>query len=81
MERPTSPDTFADLRRLIQDAEGRGDRTMAVLLRGVDLYAGLGREYELLDIMRGFAAEVKDAVHNTPSAEQLRALYEREESD
>ena len=51
---------------------------MAVLLAGVELYSRLGREYELLEVMRKFASEIQPAVDNTPSAEELRRLYERD---
>jgi hypothetical protein len=77
VHQPTSPDTLHDLRALRERAAARGDHTMAVLLHGLELYAGLGREYELLEIMKQFAEEMQPIVENTPSAEQLKALYER----
>jgi hypothetical protein len=79
MHQPTSPDTLSGLRQLIAQARQRGDHTMAVLLSGIDLYATLGREYELLEIMKHFAEDIQEAVDNTPTAAQLKELYEREE--
>ena len=78
MEYQTSPETIEALQNLVELASSRGDETMAVLLSGVLLYARLGREYELLQVMRNFATEVGPAVENTPSAADLRKLYERE---
>jgi hypothetical protein len=78
MERPTSGETLAALRKLVDESRARQDETMAVLLSGVELYARLGREYELLEVMRKFALEIQPAVNNTPSAEELRRLYERD---
>jgi hypothetical protein len=77
MQQPASPETLAALRQLIQQAHRSGDETMAVLLTGIELYANLGREYELLEIMKRFAEDMREAVENTPSAAQLRELYER----
>ena len=45
MEPPTSSETLATLRDLIVQARARQDESMAVLLSGFELYAGLGREY------------------------------------
>jgi hypothetical protein len=78
MERPTSGETLAALRKLVDESRARKDETMAVLLAGVELYSRLGREYELLEVMRKFASEIQPAVDNTPSAEELRRLYERD---
>ena len=77
MNQPTSAETLQALKQLTALARSRGDETMAVLLSGVQLYAELGREYELLDVMRSFAAEIQPVVEGTPSAEQLRQLYDR----
>jgi hypothetical protein len=52
---------------------------MGVLLAGIELYATLGREYELLEVMKRFAEDIREAVENTPSAAQLRELYQRED--
>jgi hypothetical protein len=48
-----------------------------MLLAGVDLYTSVGREWELLEIMRKFAHDAEEMVHNTPSAAELKKLYER----
>ena len=48
-----------------------------MLLAGVDLYISVGREWELLEIMRKFAHDAEEMVHNTPSAAELKKLYER----
>jgi hypothetical protein len=52
-----------------------------MLLAGVEVYASVGREWELLETMRKFAHEAEDMVRNTPSAADLRRLYEREDGD
>jgi hypothetical protein len=54
----------------------RGDDCLATLLAGIDLYTSIGREWELLEIMRQFAHDAEDMVRNTPSADELRKLYE-----
>ena len=56
----------------------RGDERLALLLAGVELYATLGREYEVLDIMRVFAHEMHEAVQGTPTAIELDELFNRE---
>ncbi len=56
----------------------RGDDCLALLLAGVELYAQVGREMELLDIMRKFARDAEE-IRNTPTAAELRELYERED--
>jgi hypothetical protein len=52
-----------------------------MLLAGVDMYTAVGREWELLEIMRKFAHESEEMVRNTPSAAELKKLYEREEGE
>jgi hypothetical protein len=79
MHHPTTQVTREAIRRLSQQARERGDDTMAVLLAGLDLYATLGREYELLEVMKHFAEDIREAVENTPSAAQLRELFVRED--
>jgi len=49
-----------------------------MLLAGVELYAILGREFELLETMRAFAHEIHEAVEGTPSAKELEELFNRE---
>jgi hypothetical protein len=76
--RPTNPESLELLRRLRNELVERGDDRLALLLAGVELYATLGREYELLDIMRVFAHEMHEAVQGTPTAIQLEELFKRE---
>ena len=76
--RPASPESLESIRRLRLEVEERGDRSLALLLAGVELYATLGREFELLEIMRDFAHEMHEAVEGTPTARQLEELFERE---
>lgn len=74
---PPHHDSLRDLRRLQQEVKERGDECLALLLAGLDVYTSVGREWELLEIMRKFAHEAEEMVHNTPSAAELRKLYER----
>jgi hypothetical protein len=74
---PPHPDSLLALRRLKDEVSRRGDDCLAMLLAGVDLYASVGREWELLEIMRNFAHDAEDMVRNTPSAADLQKLYER----
>lgn len=74
--RPASPESVHELRRLRDAAFERGDDCLGALLAGVDLYVSLGRELELLKDMRQFAADIHDAVAHTPTAEDLRRLYD-----
>jgi hypothetical protein len=67
------------LRRLRQQAQERGDDCLAMLLGGIELYVSVGREWELLETMRQFAHEAEEMVRNTPSASDLRRLYEADE--
>ena len=76
--RPTSPESLESIRRLRQEVEERGDRRLALLLAGIELYATLGREFELLETMRAFANEMHDAVKGTPTARELEELFNRE---
>ena len=63
------------LRRLQEEAAGRGDECLATLLAGVDLYVRMGREVELLESMRSHAEALREAVLQTPSAQDLRRLF------
>lgn len=74
----TSERSLAALRRLRDEARKRGDEALAVILTGVDLYASLGREFELLEMMKKFADEMKEAIEKTPTVEELRRLYDLE---
>ena len=48
------------------------------MLAGVELYAVLGREFDLLEIMRTFAHEMHQAVEGTPTVRELEELFERD---
>ena len=74
---PPHSESLDGLRRLRKEAADRGDECLAMLLQGVELYVAVGREWELLDIMRNFSHDAKEMVENTPSADDLRKLYER----
>jgi hypothetical protein len=76
--RPTSSESLESIRRLRHDVEARGDHRLALLLAGIELYATLGRELELLETMRTFAHEMHEAVHGTPTARELEELFNRE---
>lgn len=75
--RPTTDDSLELVRRLRREVAGRGDQNLALLLAGVELYAILGRELELLETMRAFAHEMHEAVQGTPTAKQLEELFYR----
>ena len=77
---PPHPDSIMALRRLEDEVRERGDECLATLLAGVEMYAAVGREWELLEIMRNFAHGAEEMVHNTPSAAELKSLYEREDN-
>ena len=76
---PTTNESLESLRKLYHEAVQRGDECLSLLLAGVDLYIRAGREFELLEIMRSRAEDMRDAVENTPSADDLRRLYERDD--
>jgi hypothetical protein len=76
---PPHPESMSGLRRLQQEANERGDECLALLLAGVDMYTSVGREWELLEVMRKFAHDSEEMVRDTPSAADLKKLYERED--
>jgi hypothetical protein len=76
---PPHPESIEGLRRLQDEVRERGDECLAMLLAGVDVYTAIGREWDLLDTMRKFAHDAEDMVRNTPSAAELKKLYERED--
>jgi len=76
--RPTSAESLESLRQLRHEVEERGDRRLALLLAGIELYATLGREFDLLETMRTFAHEMHEAVKGTPTASELEELFNRE---
>jgi len=78
--RPPHNDSLAGLRQLREEVSQRGDDCLAMLLGGVELYVSVGREWELLEIMRSFAHDAEEMVRNTPSAAELKQLYEREDT-
>lgn len=75
---PSSEESIELLRRLRRQVAERGDQRLALLLAGIELYAVLGREFELLEIMRTFAHEMHEAVEGTPSIKELEDLFNRE---
>jgi hypothetical protein len=76
--RPTSPESLELLRQVRREVAVRGDSRLALLLAGVELYAVLGREFDLLEIMRSFAHDMHQAVEGTPTARDLEQLFERD---
>jgi hypothetical protein len=74
----TSPGSLKALRNLRIECEARGDHCLAVILGGVELYASLGRELDLIEAMKQFADDIRDAVHQTPSARELQELFDRD---
>lgn len=76
---PPHPESIEGLRRLQREVKQRGDDCLAMLLAGVDVYAAVGREWELLEVMRRFAHDAEEMVRNTPSAAELKKLYERDD--
>jgi hypothetical protein len=74
--RPTSEESLHRLHRLQQESAERGDHSLALLLTGVEVHVRAGRELELLHLMRQSAEELGEAVANTPTAEDLRRLFE-----
>jgi len=78
---PPHPESLSGLRRLQEDVRKRGDDCLAMLLAGIEVYTSIGREWELLEVMRQFAHDAEEMVRNTPSADELRKLYEAGDSD
>ena len=76
---PPHPASLEELRRLQQAVKKRGDECLAMLLAGIEMYTSVGREWELLEIMRNFAHDAEDMVRNTPSAAELRRMYEQQD--
>jgi hypothetical protein len=76
--RPTNSDSLELLRQVRREIAERGDSHLALLLAGVELYAVLGREFELLEIMRSFAHDMHQAVEGTPTALELEKLFDRD---
>lgn len=76
--RPTNPESLELLRKARHEIAERGDARLALMLAGVELYAVMGREFDLLEIMRTFAHEMHQAVQETPSVRELEQLFERD---
>jgi hypothetical protein len=76
--RPTSPESLELLRQVRREIAERGDGRLALVLAGVELYAVLGREFDLLEIMRSFAHDMHQAVEGTPTIRELEQLFERD---
>lgn len=72
---PTSELTLRELSKLRDTAKRRGDDCLALILSGVELHVSLGKELELLEHMRDFVHEIREAVEGTPSAADLERLY------
>lgn len=75
---PPHPESMDALRRLREEVNQHGDECLSLLLAGIDLYVSVGREWELLEIMRKFAHDAEEMIRNTPSAAELKKLYESE---
>ena len=76
--RPTSPESLELLRQVRREIVDRSDSSLALLLAGVELYAVLGREFDLLEIMRSFAHDMHQIVEDTPTVRELEQLFERD---
>ena len=79
--RPTSKESLEALRQLRQRTAEQGDNCLSVVLAGVELYTSLGREFDLLEVMRKFAEEMREAVQGTPTAKELEELFYRPEPE
>jgi len=76
--RPSSPESLELVRQVRREIAERGDGRLALLLAGVELYAVLGREFDLLEIMRTFAHDMHRVVEGTPTVRDLEQLFERD---
>ena len=76
--RPTSQQSLGGLHRLREQSAERGDECLSLILAGVELYTVLGREYDLLELMKRFAEEMHEAVEGTPTVRELEELFRRE---
>ena len=74
--KPPSRESLDALERFIRESSERGDECLSILLAGIDLYVRAGREFELLETMRKGADEMREAVENTPTAQELRRLFD-----
>ena len=76
---PPHADSIRELHELRERVHDRGDNCLSLLLAGIEVYVSIGREWDLLEVMREFAHLAEEMVRNTPSAADLRELYERED--
>jgi hypothetical protein len=74
---PISEDSKHELLSLRDRAQRRGEECLSLLLTGIDLYLSIGREVELLEMMRDYAEQMRDVIEGTPSAKELEQLYQR----
>ena len=74
--KPPSRESLDALERFIRESSERGDECLSILLAGVDLFVRAGREFELLETMRKGAEDMREAVENTPTAQELRRLFD-----
>ena len=72
---PVSEESRHDLLTLRDKARRRGDECLSILLTGIDLYLSIGKEVELLELMRDYAEHMREAIQGTPSANELEQLY------
>jgi hypothetical protein len=75
---PPSPESLLELRELQKRVAERGDECLSALLAGVATYVAVGREWELLETMRKFAHDAQEMVNKTPSADELRRMFEKD---
>ena len=76
--RPTTAESLDGLQQLQRAVADRGDICLSLLLAGVELYVRAGRDLELLETMRSQTEELRHAIENTPTADDLKRLYETE---
>lgn len=72
---PISDESRRELHELRDRSHLRGDECLAILLTGLDLYVSMGKEIELLEMMRDYADQIRGAIEGTPSAKELEELY------
>jgi len=80
---PPHPDSITALRRLQYEVKERGDECLGMLLAGIDLYTAVGREWELLEVMRKFAHDAEEwfVTHPLPPNWKTVRTYRRSNLD
>ena len=73
--RPISEESRHELLALRDRTHRRGEECLSILLTGIDLYLSIGKEVELLEMMRDYADQMREAIEGTPSAKELEQLY------